>query len=114
VLQQHLGDADDGVERGAQLVAHAGEELGLVLARLLELLVLVLDLVEQPHDLDRDHRLVGKRSDKLDLLVGEWTHGFTLHYDDSDWGPSTQRWDTERVTETAEPLALKVCIFRIS
>ena len=36
-----------------------------------ELSVLVLDLVEQPHVLDRDHRLVGEGGDQLDLLVGE-------------------------------------------
>ena len=36
-LEQHLGEPDDGVQRRAQLVRHAGEELGLVLARDLEL-----------------------------------------------------------------------------
>jgi hypothetical protein len=30
VADHHLGQADDGVERRAQLVAHAGEELRLV------------------------------------------------------------------------------------
>ena len=39
-----------------------------------ELAALVLDLVEQPHVLDRDHRLVGEGGDQLDLLVGEWPH----------------------------------------
>ena len=34
VGDHHLGEPDDGVERRAQLVAHAGEELRLVLARL--------------------------------------------------------------------------------
>ena len=34
MADHHLGQSDDGVERGAQLVAHAGEELRLVLARL--------------------------------------------------------------------------------
>jgi hypothetical protein len=29
ILAQHFGDADDGVERRAQLVAHIGEELDL-------------------------------------------------------------------------------------
>ena len=69
ILPQHLGDADDGVERRAQLVAHVGEELRLVLARLGELAALVLDLVEQPHVLDRDHRLVGEGGKQLDLPV---------------------------------------------
>ena len=74
ILPQHLADADDGVERRAQLVAHVGEELRLVLARLRELAALVLDFVEQPHVLDRDHRLVGEGGDQLDLLVGERPH----------------------------------------
>ena len=60
ILPQRLGNADDGVERRAQLVSHVGEELRLVLAGDFELLALVLDLVEQPHVLDRDRRLVGE------------------------------------------------------
>src|SRR5437879_2094297 len=40
VADHHLGQADDGVERGAQFVAHAREELRLVLARQLQLSVL--------------------------------------------------------------------------
>ena len=60
VLPQHLGDADDGVERRAQLVAHVGEELRLVPAGDLELPALLLDLVEQPRVLDRQHRLRAK------------------------------------------------------
>ena len=53
-------------------MAHIGKELRLVLAGLRKLAALVLDFVEQPHVLDRDHRLVGKGGDQLDLLVGEW------------------------------------------
>ena len=60
VGDHHLGEPDDGVERRAQLVAHAGEELGLVLARFGELTALILDFVEQPHVLDRDRGLVGE------------------------------------------------------
>ena len=63
VGDHHLGQADDGVEGGAQLVAHAGEELRLALARLRQLPALVLDFVEQPYILDRDHRLVGESDD---------------------------------------------------
>jgi hypothetical protein len=47
VLTQHLADADDGVQRRAQLVAHVGEKLGLVLARLCELSALVLDFIDR-------------------------------------------------------------------
>jgi hypothetical protein len=71
IADHHLGQANDGVKRRAQLVAHAGEELRLVLARHLELAVFVLNLVEQPHVLDGDHRLVGEGRRQLYLLVGE-------------------------------------------
>src|SRR5438046_4189695 len=71
VADHHFRQADDGVERGAQLMAHAGEELRLALARLRELLALVLDFVEQPHVLDRNHRLVGEGREQLDLLLTE-------------------------------------------
>ena len=61
VLVQHLGDADDGVQRRAQLVRHVGEKLRLVLARRLQLLALLLDLLEQPRVLDGEHRLGSER-----------------------------------------------------
>jgi class 3 adenylate cyclase len=54
------GQADDGIKRGAKLMAHAGDELRLVLACQLELTVLILDFVEQPHVLDGNRRLVGE------------------------------------------------------
>ena len=41
---EHLGEAEDRVHRRAQLVAHVGEELGLRLARLRELLVQAAEL----------------------------------------------------------------------
>ena len=59
-VRHQFGIAQDGVERRAQLMAHIGEELRLVLARLFKLPALVLDFVEQPHVLDGDHRLVGE------------------------------------------------------
>jgi hypothetical protein len=60
-VRHQFGIAQDSVKRRAQLVAHVGEELRLVLARLFKLAALVLDFVEQPHVLDRDRGLVGKR-----------------------------------------------------
>jgi hypothetical protein len=41
-------------------VAHAGDKLGLILTRHLQLSVLVLNFVEQPHVFDRDRRLIGE------------------------------------------------------
>jgi hypothetical protein len=65
---RHLGEPDNGVEWRAQLVAHAGKELRLVLAPQLQLTVLVLDLVEQPYVLDRDHHLIGERGETLEAI----------------------------------------------
>jgi len=74
VGDHHLGQADDGVERRAQLVAHAGEELGFVLARLRQLPALILDFVEQPHVLNRDHGLVGEGLHERPLI----SHGIGI------------------------------------
>src|SRR5262249_33226714 len=54
----------------------------LLLERFTELARARLHLVEQPHVLDRNHRLVGKSGHQLDLFVGERPH-FT-HGEDDD------------------------------
>src|SRR5262249_62025607 len=52
ILPQHFAHPDDGVERRAQLLAHVGEELRVVLTCLRELTAFVLDFVEQADILD--------------------------------------------------------------
>ena len=71
LVTHHLGEPDDGVERRAQLVAHAGEELRLVLACRCELATLLLDLREQARILDRQHRLGGKGLEQVDGVRSE-------------------------------------------
>ena len=107
ILPQHLGDADDGVERRAQLVAHVGEELRLVLARLRELAALVLDFVEQPHVLDRDHRLVGEGGQEFDLPIGKGAHDVTCQSEHADQNAFTHERHTEDGTMLSEPLCLE-------
>jgi hypothetical protein len=75
----------------AQLVAHVGEELRLVLARLSKLLALVLDFIEQTHVLDCDHRLVGENLEQLGLPPGEGSGLFAEDGDDADGLPLAQR-----------------------
>ena len=60
IFLQHFGNAEDGVERRAQLVAHAGEELALglgrrhgLVARDLELRLVALELADVGVDGDR-------------------------------------------------------------
>ena len=73
-VRHQFGIAQDGVKRRAQLMAHIGQELRLVLACLFELSALLLDFVEQADILNGDCGLVGECRDQLDLPVGEWPH----------------------------------------
>src|SRR5262249_42115989 len=69
--EHHLGQTDDGIERRAQLVADAGEELRLVFARLSKLAALVLNLAEQACVLDRERRLGRERLQEMNGTLGE-------------------------------------------
>ena len=57
---EHLGEADDRVQRRPKLMGHVGQELGLVPARRLQLLALVLDLAVKAGVLDGQGRLGGE------------------------------------------------------
>ena len=65
-VEKHLRVAENRIQRRAELVAHVGQELRLVLAGDLELPALLLDLPEQPGILDREHRLVGEGLHQVD------------------------------------------------
>ena len=84
VFLENFAVADDGIERRAQLVAHIGEELRLVLARDLELPALVLDFVEQPRILDRQHRLRGESLDQVDGVLRERAGRAAAHHQHPD------------------------------
>ena len=79
-----LGIAEDRVERRAQLVAHIGEELRLVLARDLELVALDLDFVEQAGVLDRQHRLRREGLQQVDRALGKLAGRFSAHDEGAD------------------------------
>ena len=83
-FEQHFGKADHRVERRAELMGHVGEELGLVLARHLELLRPCLKLGEQARVLDGDHGLVGEGPEDRDLFHAEGARLSASHIDDSD------------------------------
>src|SRR5262249_6028962 len=104
---------DDGVERGAQFVAHVRQELRLVLARLGKLAALVLDFVEQTHVFERNHRLVGKGRDKLNLLVTEGAFSFASQNDNPDGGSFSQKWYPKHGVEAALPSDPRNCVFWI-
>ena len=109
----HLGQADDGVERRPQLMAHAGDEFRLALARFRELAARVLDFLEQPHVLDCDYRLIGKGGDQLDLLVGEWPHDRTRQHERANRISLAQQRNAEHGAKARSLLRLDPSVFRI-
>src|SRR6516165_2944088 len=89
-VRHQFSVAQDGIERRAQLVAHIGEELRLVLARFFKLPALVLDFVKQSNILDRYHCLVGESRYKLYLLRIEWFYDFSAEKNDANRFSFTQ------------------------
>ena len=79
-VEDQFGVAQDRVHRRAQLVAHVGEELRLVLARLGELAALFLDLEEQARVLDRQHRLGGEGAQQIDRAFREFARLPAAHH----------------------------------
>ena len=72
VFEQALEHRPKGAWRTADDLQHLGGR-GLLLQRLGQFARAGPHLIEQPHVLDRDHRLVGERLDQLDLLIRERT-----------------------------------------
>ena len=70
-VEQQPAHADDGIHRRADFVAHGRQERALGLIGSLCSRARLLGFLEQPGILDGDHRLIGKRRDEFDLLVGK-------------------------------------------
>ena len=83
-LQEHVREPDHGVERRAQLVRHAREELGLVAARDLELERLALQRPEQPRVVDGHGGLAGERLHEVDDAVVEGARHGAPHDEGAD------------------------------
>ena len=95
VGDHHLGQPDDGVERRAQLMAHAGDELRLVLARHLQLAALVLDLREQARVLDRQHRLGCERLQEMNGTLGKFARLLAPDHKRADDLVCADQWHNE-------------------
>ena len=67
-----------------------------MLQRLAQFCIALLNLLEQPHVLDRDDRLIGEGFEKLDLRRGEGTHlGATRAQRSNEFPLLTKRNDQE-------------------
>ena len=78
-VDEQLREADDRVERSAQLVAHVGEEHALVLTRLLELPVRVLELGDQALALEPGGHRAHELLNPVELVAPERRRKRTRH-----------------------------------
>src|SRR5215831_2890810 len=90
--------------RSADDVKHLARR-GLMFESFCQLLRSCLYILEQPHVLDRDHRLVGESGGEFDLPVGEGVHLESRQYDYADRHALPQQRDAEhRVSSPNPPL----------
>src|SRR6266545_942393 len=107
--QQHVidptnpgGALDDSFEDRLHIRGRAAddaEHLGgcsLMLQGLTQFRVAFLDLLEQPHILDRDHCLVGKSCDQLDLALSKWRYSITPDRNCPDWTPLAKHGNSQK------------------
>ena len=83
-IEQHFGEADDRVERRAQLVRHVGEKLRFVAIGRLDLPAFVFDFAKQPGILDRQDGLRGEGFHQIDHLGTKLAGGFSPHDQGAD------------------------------
>ena len=86
---------------------------GLIVERFLQLASARRDLVEQPHVLDCDYRLVSESGCQLDLLVAERSYLRARQRQRADRNPLAHEWDAERCPVVANLLNIKASVFRI-
>src|SRR6516164_9881410 len=72
-----------------------------------------LQLLEQPHVLDRDHSLVGEGGRHFDLLFGEWLDASSLQDNHADRNTFAQQRHSQHRANVAELHPLGHLVFRI-
>ncbi len=102
-LREHFREPEDRVHGRPQLVGHVREKLALVLARAGELAVGRLELVEQAHVLDRDHRLGGEGLEERDLDCRKRSGLASIDDNDPDGVPLAHHWHGKHAAEAAGP-----------
>src|SRR6516162_7292705 len=113
------GIRDDRVENRLKIARRLADDAQhlrcrrLLLERLGELARARLHLVEQPHVLDRDHRLVGERLQQLHLFVRKWPHRAARQREYPDRCLFTQQGRADHGAIAAEFLCQAQLVFRI-
>ncbi len=112
ILQQSLEDALEVEHRPADGLEHLGRGC-LLPQRLAKLLGACLHLVEQPHVLDGDHRLVGEGLDQFDLLVGKWSDDSAEQVEHTNRSSFAQQRHSEDCAKAASPLSFTHGVLRV-
>jgi hypothetical protein len=73
-----------------------------------------LYFVEQPHILDRDHRLVGEGGHQVNLILRKRSHRGSYQRDHTDRGVLSQERHTKHGAEMTKPHSFRQSVFRIS
>src|SRR5262245_14164768 len=68
--------------------------------------ILLLQLLEQPHVLDGNDRLIGKRLEQRDLTIREGARRRAGDAEAPDRDPITDQWHAETASEPAYPCKL--------
>src|SRR5262245_13432768 len=80
VVEDEFRVPKDGVERRAQLVAHVGQELRLVVACDFELAAFLVDLCKEVRVLNCKHRLGGEGLKQIEGVLRERTGRFATNH----------------------------------
>src|SRR5215472_769702 len=118
-LAQARGALNNRIEHRLGICRRSGDDVkhlarrSLMFERVGQLALLRLHLIEQPHVLDRDHRLVSKGSDQLDLLVGKRLDPLSRDCDHPDRHLLAQQRHAQHGTTLSKSVSLGHVIFRI-
>ena len=118
-LHSRTAEFDQSVEHDLQIEGRTADDLEhiggrrLLLERFGQLLRARLHLVEQPHVLNRDDRLIREGRHQLDLLVRERPQRAARQDDHADRSSFPQQWNPEHAAEGRDFLKLGQFIFRI-
>src|SRR5215813_9942140 len=99
-LSQDFREADDGIERRAQLVGHVGEEFRLMPVGCLDLAALILDFPKQPRILNRQSRLRSEGFQEINHFRAEFPRRLTANDETANDTVLAQQWNRKNGSDS--------------
>src|SRR5215467_8500526 len=85
-----------------------------MLQSLAQFRITLLDLLEQSHILDCDHRLVSESRHEFNLFRSKGSNFLPPHYNNPKEHSLPEQWNSKQRPVSSQPLALRKFIFRVS